>query len=270
MVNIASSRYIKVALIGLVSGIACAIILSQKDEKSSDSSDNLTNQHRYAKTREPSIEASAAVLTSKPNQSRQYVELPADGMARFIQNNVQRHMSRQYIDQGSLDETLILLGATKEQCSQIKEIFNAAEPKVSELEKSHTKLGEITADHISFDRRGMIEPINQLIEGIQDEIRGVLPGQASETLISALDLENKYYPMSVLTSPGHFEIVRGNNALIAHMISKSHGSGWGIDLNQYRDDGTPIPADKVFGEQWALLLKGKNLLPKDAPEEGVF
>lgn len=274
------------AVIGLGGGIACALF-SDRDNRSATES----APFRPANAGGPARATATAFQASGPAARPQYVEISAEAMVRVTRNNLHHALSWEHISLEGLDESLILMGATKEQRAKIKEIFMVSQQNILELEKSHIRVGEATANSIRLDKSGMTEPINQLIAGMQDEIRGVLAGQAAQVLITALDMENQYYPttgqagseqlvierskglgslvaMQGIELPEQFKELQekhfGNGGtLMAFHVSHGSKSGSSLNPEEYKDDGTPIPADKVFDKKWSSQLKGRTLLPKD-------
>ncbi|MBC8127342.1 MAG: hypothetical protein H8M99_09410, partial [Gloeobacteraceae cyanobacterium ES-bin-144] len=61
----------------------------------------------------------------------------------------------------------------------------------------------------------------------------------------------------------YLEITRGvKGKVTAWENSDGGGTGRGID-DEFKDDGTPLPADRIFEDRWKPFLKGVTILPKE-------
>lgn len=208
----------------------------------------------------------------KPSEPR--VSIPLQTIVEILKENMFKHASTFSGLQHSMDRALSLLGATDREREEIKDVVMKSQAEIYAAEKAHFKLGEVTAEQIHIDMSGMQGPAAEIAKRTQDGIRAALPPDMAEGLVSAIDWEN-YYPVDQ-ASAATLEITRSSSGKLTAREKYSHavagkgigGVGYGMG-SEFKDDGTPLPADRVFketgffGERWAPFLKGLTLLPKN-------
>jgi hypothetical protein len=198
----------------------------------------------------------------KPKEPR--VSIPFKTMVGILKERDFKYASRFDSLGRPMESALRLLGATDREREEVMGLVKQSEAEILAAEKSNCKLGEVTAERIHIDMSGMRGPAAEITRRTQDGIRAALPPDLAEGLVSSIDWEN-YYPA---ISTSFLEITRSTSGtLTAWQRINGGGSGRGLGRD-FKDDGTPLPADLVFGNQrfddrWAPFLKGVTILPKD-------
>lgn len=199
------------------------------------------------------------VAESAPKEVR--VAIPLATMVDFLKKE-NFDYSSEFDDLGrSIPKALILLGATAREKEEMETILKKAEADMLAAEKIHAKLGDVTPQRIQIDLSAMRGSAEANARQIQDGIRSTLPADLAEGMISAIHWE-KFYSTEKESSP-YLEITRElKGKMTAWQKTNKGGSGSSIDA-EFKDDGTPLPADRIFTDRWQPLLKGVTILPKD-------
>lgn len=186
------------------------------------------------------------------------VSIPRRSLVENLKKGELGHSSQFDCLQDCMGKTLNLLGATEREQEDIKNLIQKSKSGILTAEQNHLRLGEVTANEIHMDTSGMRAPVNEIIGQTKDGIRAVLPDDVAETLIESIDWD-RYYPIDDYAS---LEITRSRGQLMA--VEKTSQRSIGRMMNRkFKDDGTPLPADQIFGERWKSLLKGVTILPKE-------
>lgn len=160
-----------------------------------------------------------------------------------------------------MGRALGLIGTTEGEQEKLKALVRKSKSEMLEAEKSHVKLGEVTADTIRLDMSAMRGPADEIAGRTKDGIRDTLPLDLAEALISAINWDG-YYPTDE-KSYTRLEITRKpSGKLIAWEKDGTGGTGTPVS-DEFKDDGTPLPADQIFPDRWKPFLKGVTILPKD-------
>ena len=195
----------------------------------------------------------------KPTEPR--VSIPLRTLVQVLKKGDFSYSSQFDSLNDCMEKALILLGATENEQQEIKNLIEHSMSEILAAEKSQLALGEVSADVIYFDTSAMRRPVEEIIEQTKHGIRAALPGDLATSLIESIAWD-RYYPID-----GHtrLEINRGSKGeLMAWARNSSRGSGTVVD-RQFKDDGTPLPAELIFGERWRPFLKGVTILPRDEP-----
>ena len=195
----------------------------------------------------------------KPKEQR--VSIPLKTLVRILKDGDFKHASNFNSLQYSMEKALTLLGATESEREDIKDLVNKSKSEILAAEKNHLKLGEVTTDLIRMDMSGMRDPAEEISARTKDGMRAALPADLAEGLISAINWE-KYYPVDD-KSFTRLEITRNLSGKLT-VWERSSDGGMGHQVNaEFKDDGTPLPAELLFGDRWKPFLKGVTILPKD-------
>lgn len=195
---------------------------------------------------------------AKPKEPR--VSLPLSTVVKILKDGNLKYAEFDSLPY-RLGEALTLLGATEAEKEQVKSLADTSKAGILAMEKSHLRLAETSEHMIRFDMSGMREPVEEITGRLKDDIRMSLPADMAEGLVSAINWEKFYVTED--ESATRLEITRNRKGrLTAWEKSAGGGTGRTVD-SQYADDGTPLPADKIFEDRWKPLLKGVTILPKD-------
>ena len=197
------------------------------------------------------------VEDKKPKEPR--VSIPLKTLVQVLKKGELSYWSQFDRLQDCMDKSLTLLGATENEKEEIMNLIEKSKSEILAAEQSHLKLGEATDNVIHMDTSGMRRPVDEVTGRFKDGIRAALPNDLAESLIESIEW-NHYYPIDSYT---RLEIDRGRTGkLTAWERNISGGSGNPIDSN-FKDDGTPLPAELIFKDRWKPFLKGVTILPKD-------
>ena len=197
----------------------------------------------------------------KPKEPR--VSIPLKTLVQILKNNDFSYTSEFDSLDHAMGKALVLLGATETEQDNIKKVIQTSKSEILAAEKTHVKLGEVSSDLIQMDMSGMRGPAEEIAGRTKDGIRAALPADLAEGLISAINWK-KYYPVDD-KSFTRLEITRGRSGkLTAWERSSNGGMGHSLDA-EFQDDGTPLPAERIFNDRWKPFLKGVTILPKDEP-----
>lgn len=249
--------------IGLALGLTLAPKFRSEDANISEASaGNFTNQSTAqigrsgteAETKIP-IRTRARERKEEPKSSEPHISMP-------LKNVVQRLKPYGRLsDLDDLEKALVLLGATEMEQEQILKLVEASKSEVLAAEKTHTKLAKVSDDLITFDTSGVSGPALEIANRTKDGIRASLSADQAEVLISAIDWEQTF-PTSgepITLSINRREEYGGILMMSQMQGSKGFSSGLGAE---FVDDGRPLPAEKIFGDQWKPFLNGVTILPK--------
>jgi hypothetical protein len=195
---------------------------------------------------------------SKPKEPR--VSIPLAAVVRILKEQELKYADFKGLDR-PMEKALTLLGATETEREAVNALVTSAETEMFAEEKKHLRLGEVSGDQIQLDMRGMKGPAEAIAARMKEGIRAALPADMAEALISAINWQ-EYYPVDD-KSFARLEVTRGRGGrLTAWERTEHHGTGRGLDA-EFGDDGTPLPADRIFEDRWKPFLKGVTILPKD-------
>jgi len=195
----------------------------------------------------------------KPKEQR--VSIPLKTLVSVLKDGDFKYSSNFNRLNHSMEKALILLGATEGERKEIADLVKKSESEILSAEKNHVKLGEVTADLIRMDMSGMRGPAEEIARRTQDGMRTALPADLAESIISAIKWED-YYPVDE-NAFTRLEITRERLGKLT-VWEKSANGGMGQQADaEFKDDGTPLPADRIFPDRWKPFLKGVTILPKD-------
>lgn len=195
----------------------------------------------------------------KPKEPR--ISIPLKSVVQILKEKEFDYFSKFDDLHYNMGKALVLLGASEREQQEVMALLKEAKSDILAAEKTHLKLGDVTEDVIHVDMSGMRGPAEGVANQVKAGIRATLPADLAEGLVSAINWE-KYYPVDE-QSFTRLEITRGpSGRLIARERSGGGGSGSAVD-SEFNDDGTPLPADRIFKDRWKSLLHGVTILPKD-------
>lgn len=195
----------------------------------------------------------------KPKEQR--VSIPLKTLVSVLKDGDFKYSSNFNRLNFSMEKALTLLGATEGERKEIADLVKKSESDILAAEKTHIKLGEVTADLIRMDMSGMRGPAEEIARRTQDGMRMALPADLAESIISAIKWED-YYPVDE-KSFTRLEITRGRAGKLT-VWEKIDNGGMGHQADaEFKDDGTPLPAERIFHNRWKPFLKGVTILPKD-------
>lgn len=257
-------------ILGLLLGLALAPTLRKpgnemvstssaglpKTAKSTDVSTTISQEDGKTKVRPRARER---VEDKKPKEPR--VSIPLKSVVQILKDKEFDYFSDFDRLDYNMEKALVLLGATESEQEEIKALLKKSESEILAAEKTHVKLGEVTSDLIWMDMSGMRGSAEDIAERTKDGIRATLPADLAEGLISAINW-GKYYPVDE-KSFTRLEITRDRSGrLMAWEREGGGGTGRHVDP-EFKDDGTPLPAERIFEDRWKPFLKGVTILPKD-------
>ncbi|MEI6175912.1 MAG: hypothetical protein WCS43_03390 [Verrucomicrobiota bacterium] len=257
-------------ILGLALGLALAPSLSNPGNEivSESSTRNLKNNSSTDTGNTASTEGGKITTRTrtrdrgedrKPKEQR--VSIPLKTLVRVLKDgefNSSSNFNRLYF---SMEKALTLLGTTEGEREEITNLVKKSESEILAAEKNHLKLGEVTADLIRMDMSGMRGPAEEIARQTQDGMRTALPADLAEAIISAIKWED-FYPVDDKAFT-RLEITRGRTGKLM-VWEKSANGGMGHQADaEFKDDGTPLPADRIFPDRWKPFLKGVTILPKD-------
>jgi len=199
------------------------------------------------------------VENKKPKEPR--VSIPLRTLVDGVRKNAFSSCSGFDRLEYAMERALSLMGATDREKEELKTLVKNSESEMLAAEKTHIKLGAVTSDKIQMDMSAMRGPAGEIAGRTKDGIRAALPPDLAEALISAINWDD-YYPTDE-KSFTFLEITRKpSGKLIAWERQDSGGTGYGVN-EEFKDDGTFLPADRIFPDRWKPFLKGVTILPKD-------
>lgn len=122
------------------------------------------------------------------------------------------------------------------------------------------KVSKADAGRVTLDLSGMAGSSERIAARTREVFRESLPADAAETLIASIDWEKFYFrgearEVSILVTRN------ANGSLMATTATGWGTHGSGLNSKEYPDDGTPIPAAKIFEPRWQQHLGELALLP---------
>lgn len=254
--------------IGLALGLALAPGFRTEDAKTSESPGRKFNNGNAAEAASTDTEVDAkTTVRSRPRDREEAqknreprVSIPLKSIVGILKKEFNYSSDFDSLE-NSMEKALVLLGATPVEKEEVLKLVKTSESEIFAAEKNHMKLGEVTTDLIKIDMSGMRGPAEEIAGRTKDGIRATLPADLAEGLISAIKWE-EYYPTDE-KSFTQLKITRGrSDRLTAWEMQGGGGMGSGLD-HEFKDDGTPLPAEKIFKDRWKPFLKGVTILPKD-------
>lgn len=251
-------------ILGLLLGVALAPILHHpaNETVSGSPTSSSKNTASAATTDEPDTNlrtrAREREVDKRPKEPG--ITIPLSNLSSILRSD---NFDSGFLRLGSSAETLLVqLGATRQETEEISELIEDSKSEILAMEKKHLKPGRVTAEEIHIDSDGMRRPAQEIVGRIKDGIRSILPADLAECLIAVVNWD-QYYPTDEKI---RFEITRNQaGELTAFEIIGQDANVIEISADgPYKDDGTPIPADRVFTERWRPLLKGLTILPKNS------
>ena len=168
---------------------------------------------------------------------------------------------------GEVASALDVIAATEEEKKAVLAAVEKMRQDIFAEEKRTAVVKEETASSLVMDMSGMAQPLKEIIARLESDIYAALPGDKAWLLNSSFNWEN-FYPANALKDMA-FSIERNEKGqFMATRRYPMMREGMGVHPSAFPDNGTPLPADKVFIERWAVLLEGRTLLPIDRPEKG--
>ncbi len=175
-----------------------------------------------------------------------------------------------------ISRTLGLLGASTEECGAVISALDQANKDLQAAERKQIKVVSASGTGVTLDLSGMTKPAAEIIARTRESVRSALPPNIGELTVEAIDWETLYFngaadPMPVNqaastdgtdSSRANFTIERSDGKITTHFTNGSSTTKGEIPAD-FPDDGTPLPADELFGERWAPYLKGVMLSPVD-------
>ena len=246
-----------IAIAGLVTGNA----LSSRSSKERPTKDvgatvSETRNGRQAS----SMSQSHAGGRATPRKSTSQAVVPVASVVEILKTGYFANCDfKQMIDQ--MGSALSLLRATDQQREQVMECLMLTENEVYAAERQHLK-PVVGAGEITFDASVMAGPIDGIIERTKENLKAILPSDSGQALVSAIDWSQFYFSGH---EPSKAISLRVYQDATGSSLRASESAPWGgVDtfLNQnFKNDGTPIPADQVFSDRWKPFLKDVTLLP---------
>ena len=159
--------------------------------------------------------------------------------------------------ENSVERALALLGATETEQENIKKVIQTSKSEILDAEKTHVKLGKVSSDSIQMDMSGARKAAEEIETRAMDGIRAALPEDLAETLMFSIN-RRLFYPDDV-----RLEITRGPEKILMAMEHQGNTSEGRSVKAEFNDDGTPLPAERIFADRWKPFLKGVTILPTD-------
>ena len=198
----------------------------------------------------------------KPKEPR--VSIPLKTVVQILKDKDFSYTSEFDSLNYSMEKALVLLGATETEQENIKELIQTSKSEILAAEKNHVKLGEVTSDLIQMDMSGHARACGRNRRPDQGRHPGRPAGGSGGRTHLPPSTGRIYYPVDD-KSFTRLEITRGRSGkLTAWERSANGGTGRGVEP-EFKDDGTPLPAERIFEDRWKPFLKGVTILPKDEP-----
>lgn len=201
-------------------------------------------------------QAQAGGKTKEPR-----ISVPLSAASKLLKEKLQSNTfgnARNNRD-AALDDSLTLLDVTDTEREGVKAAVKGLTDRLSEAELRHVKIKDRSEGQISLDLSEV--PADAILTETREQLRAILPDDRGQALDEAFPWDRFYFEDS--SRALRFNVVREGGKLTAWTSRGNGASGHGLNESNYKDDGTPIPADKIFGERWARVLKDMTLLPVD-------
>lgn len=159
-----------------------------------------------------------------------------------------------------IDRTLAILGATETESTEIRNSLKRAKDDLHAAEKKLIKVIQTDETEIRMDNSALRDIATSVSQQLQTDIRSNLPTDTAEALISNIKWD-QFYPTDEKSFPTLF-ISRSISGRLNNWVM-IRGGGSGDLIQNFANDGNPIPADQVYNDRWKPLLKGLTLLPRN-------
>ena len=210
------------------------------------SADEVTSRPRSA-TRKP--EANDGPRVSVPLKS--VVKVLKDGQLSYADFE---RLTRE------IDNAMTLLGVSAQDAASVSAYMKAMHAEILREEKTHVKVGRVDQGHITLDVSAMAEPSAAIAERTRQVFRESLAPEVAEALIMSIDWDKFYFRGD--SREVSFRVNRSASGTLMATTATGWGTlGSGLSAEEYPDNGTPIPAAKVFDARWSQHLKDLTLLP---------
>lgn len=194
----------------------------------------------------------------KTKNSEPRVSIPLSAMEKTLKG-LQFDSSAMATFNG-IDRTLAVLGATETEDAAIRTSLKRAKDDLQAAEKKLIKVVQTEETEIRMDNSALRDLAASVSRQLQADIRSSLPGDTAEVLISAVNWD-QFYPTDEKSFPTLF-ISRSISGRLNNFVMVGGGGSGGL-IQNFADDGNPIPADQVYDDRWKPLLKGLMLLPRN-------
>jgi len=205
------------------------------------------------------------------------VSVPLDKVAKVLQDDLlysfNTYDGRPGFDTKSIDQALVLMDASDREKDDIHATFDTLGKKLWEAEKGSIKVRKSGQDGVELSLTGFVEASKPILDSARQDLKSAMPGPRGEILANALpwskirfgssdddDDDSGKTPRDMSIG---FQIVRDKDGIRAWLRVAGGSTGSLPQPGGYKDDGTPIPADKVFDPIWQPWLSGVTLLPID-------
>lgn len=164
----------------------------------------------------------------------------------------------------TIDSALALLGATEDQRQQAAKLLEETKANLLQEEVRHFKVTSTDSSQVLIDMGGISDAATKVIDGTTARFREILSAEQADALLENLEWRYYYPQIDPRSNEAKFVIERATDGHLMATFRHGGGSqGTGVDSGTYPDNGTPIPAWKVFDSRWRPLLEGIELLPVD-------
>ena len=236
----------------------------------------------------PTVHSSSS-STRSPDKASGRSDVSSNGRAKADQTKdadgaepsaifpVSRKVARELLDKelkytnperisGEVASALDVIAATEEEKKAVLAAVEKMRQDLFAAEKRMAVVKEETASSLVMDMSGVAQPLKEIIAKLESDIYEALPGDKAWLLNSSFNWEYFYPPNSLKDVA--FSIERNEKGqFLATRRYPMMREGRGVHPSAFPDNGTPLPADKVFIDRWAVLLEGRTLLPIDKPEK---
>jgi len=201
------------------------------------------------------------------------VSIPLAKLAPVLKSDLKRvlrvGLGRVEFSGREVANALDLLNASDEEKEQVKAIVDRTNDQLWEAEKKSIKVVKAGPEDVKLSVAGFHAESKPVLEQARQELLFAMPDARGQALADAIPWDQSVFNRFGGTNADDseaiisFEIVRSKGGLVAWTHAGSGGAGGGLSGSEYPDDGTPIPADKVFESTWKPWLTGVTLLPVD-------
>lgn len=167
----------------------------------------------------------------------------------------------------TIDSALALLGTSENQRQQVTKLLEETKANLLQEEIKHFKVTSTDSSQVLIDMGGISDAATKVINGTEARFREILSAEQADALLENVEWRYYYPQIDPRSSQAKFVIERESDGHL--MAAFRYGGGAqriGVDSGTYPDNGTPIPAWKVFDNRWRPLLEGIELLPVDSPK----
>lgn len=178
--------------------------------------------------------------------------------------------------QTNMESALDLLGVTDREREDVRALVTKAKDEILASEKKLLKPEKVSPSEVRLDLTPMAAASQDIAARLQQGLGTVLPSDLADALIQSVEWD-KFYFNSEEHRSNSFKILRDKQGkLNAGMTYHGGGVGFGLDPNEFPDNGSALPADKAFGmldllggpnTRWPDLLGGVTIVPQDEVKE---